>query len=45
MMIAEMKACWEVEKSKALGDMVKKLTAEKREAIAETKKKQWVRGH
>ncbi|KAL8623727.1 hypothetical protein ACOMHN_004790 [Nucella lapillus] len=41
LMIAEMKACWEAETSKALNDLKKKLTAEKEEAVTEAKKKQW----
>ena len=43
MTIAEMKACWEAEKSKALSDLKKKLQKEKEESVADTKKKQWVK--
>ena len=43
MTIAEMKACWEAEKSKALSDLKKKLQKEKEDAVADAKKKQWVK--
>ncbi|XP_076457219.1 uncharacterized protein LOC143291271 [Babylonia areolata] len=39
--VAEMKACWEAEMSKALQDLRNKLAKEKQEAVMETKKKQW----